>query len=93
MYIPNFKFPVQFGVELRKKQTQKMRKIYQKITFLVLGEGAMELKSRNVQKAHLRPQLNVHTKFQLTSLIWWGDTGGTALFQCHKGGESTYLPS
>ena len=77
----NFNFLAQFGGELCEKQTQKIQKIRKsnkkKITFLGLwdckGEeerGAGKLKSRYHQTAHLEHLLNVHTVFQLYSLIW-----------------------
>ena len=49
--------------------------------------GETELKSRNPRKTHLGPLLNAHTKFQLPSSIWRGDSGGTAFFQGQKGGN------
>ena len=44
----------------------------------------MGLKSRDLQKAHLGPVLNVRTKFQLSSSIWREAKGGTAPFQGQK---------
>ena len=44
----------------------------------LLGDE-MGLKSRDFQKAQLGPLLNVHTKFQLPSLIWNKVMSGTNL--------------
>ena len=55
--------------------------------FLVprVGEkGLMRVKSRDFQKAHLGPLLNVHIIFQLPSPVWRGDRGETALFEVKK---------
>ena len=40
-------------------------------------KGSIGVKSRKPQKAHIRPLLNVHTKFQPPSPIWREDRGGT----------------
>ena len=69
MHILNFNFLTLFGGELCDEQTQKMRKMRK----LVRGETG--LKSRDPQKPHLGPLLNVHTKFQLLSSILKGDSG------------------
>ena len=58
----------------------KMKKPDQKTTSLGLRGVEMGLKNQNPQKAHLEHLLNVHTQFQLPSLIWRGDRGGTAPF-------------
>ena len=44
-------------------------------------------------KVHLKFLLHVHTKFQLSSSIWWGDRRGTALFHDQIGEKpSRILP-
>ena len=95
MYTPDFKFLAQFGGELCEEEIQKirkMRKTYQKTTSLGLWGGEMELKSRDLLKAHLGSLLNVHTKSQLPNSIWRRDRGGAALLQGQKGGEILVSP-
>ena len=52
----------------------------------------MGLKSRYPQKAYLWHLLNVHTKFQLPSLIWREDRGGQYFFEVKKGEDPHISP-
>ena len=61
IYIPNFNFLAQFEEELYEKQTQNIKKLAQKITFMDCN------RSIKVDLGHL---LNVHTKFQFPNFIW-----------------------
>ena len=60
--------------------TNSRNKPDQKTTSLRLKGVEMGLKSLDPQKAHLGHLLNVRTLFQLPSLIWRGDKGGTEHF-------------
>ena len=63
------------------RQLQKTRKPDQKTTFFGLrgrgggGGGAMKLKSRDIQKAHIGPLLNIHMRFQLPLAPFGGEIG------------------
>ena len=59
MYILNLSFLTQFGRELCEEKSQKVRKNNQKPVFVLRDE--MGLKSRDLQKAHLKSLPNVHT--------------------------------
>ena len=61
-----------------------MRRIDQKTTSMGLLAGDMGQKSRDSQKAHLGPLLNVRNKFQLPSSIWTEDREEIAFFQIQK---------
>ena len=52
----------------------------------------MKPKISGSKNAYLGPLLNVHIKFQLLGPIWWGDNGGTALFQRVKKEKNLYIP-
>ena len=61
MYLPHFNFLAQFGGELNEVQILKIKKIYQKSTYLELWGSEMGLKSRNTQKALLGTLSILHT--------------------------------
>ena len=74
---------------------QRTNSKHNKTYFEALG-GAINLKSRNSQKAHLWPLLRAHTKFQLLQLpssLWREDRGATDSFQDQIEDRPDYLLS